>query len=522
MPGAIPNEFPVRFYPTPQIVDGLLYQTEDTRKGNWRARNPGEPHPDTKLYPGFVHVQTITVPNEYFVQTVWANDRTAENFHNAEKAYSEESNDHPVFRRTYIARRHASGRPLTKGTALSGVVGIRITNGGSGYTTAPTVAFTGGAGAGAAATAVVVAGAVVAVVMTSEGTGYTSAPTVGFTGGGGSSAAATAIVQPTTALLVKEEETRLQDSPLDGLYVLVTRIYETLPGPTLTGQYFDRERAHGAKADETVQRVLASSASIPDLSLTQLDARLEPVDSVVSRKILRSITSGGSQPILSGTHVDERTGIVIPYTKQFVAAGTAGSVTAADATYSKTITEIQPYDKWISIQIASKITLASLPAPFTHYHVMRHSFPDTLAPLAAYSDALLKLLINVDETELALVMDVVEGYSGPCPARTTERYLHGSSLTSYTPPAVVTFNPQSHVLSWLMGPNDHFISLSVPPTIHPEITVASGTSLEYDVPATDPTELPYGDYICVDVQPEEWRFGVWLVREIEVRVMPPP
>lgn len=76
------------------------------------------------------------------------------------------------------------------------VTTVTVTNQGAGYATAPTVAFTGGGGTGAAATAVLGTGAntgkVVSVTVTNPGTGYTSAPTVAFSGGGGTGAAATA------------------------------------------------------------------------------------------------------------------------------------------------------------------------------------------------------------------------------------------------------------------------------------------------------------------------------------------
>lgn len=76
-------------------------------------------------------------------------------------------------------------------TLTAGVAAVAITSGGSGYTSPPTVAFTGGGGTDAAGTATVVAGAVTAVAITSGGSGYTSPPTVAFTGGGGTAAAAT-------------------------------------------------------------------------------------------------------------------------------------------------------------------------------------------------------------------------------------------------------------------------------------------------------------------------------------------
>lgn len=75
------------------------------------------------------------------------------------------------------------------------VAWVKVTNGGSGYTSAPTVSFSGGGGSNAAANAYVGSnGTVTGVLLTNYGSGYTSAPTVSFSGGGGSSAAATAQV----------------------------------------------------------------------------------------------------------------------------------------------------------------------------------------------------------------------------------------------------------------------------------------------------------------------------------------
>jgi hypothetical protein len=73
---------------------------------------------------------------------------------------------------------------------------ISVTAGGSSYTSAPTVSFSGGGGSGATATATIDAdGAVNGVAVTAEGTGYTDVPTVSFSGGSGSGAAATATIR---------------------------------------------------------------------------------------------------------------------------------------------------------------------------------------------------------------------------------------------------------------------------------------------------------------------------------------
>jgi len=74
------------------------------------------------------------------------------------------------------------------------VASVTVNSGGSGFTSAPTVSFSGGGGSGAAATATVSAGNVTAITMTSGGSGYTSTPTVAFSGGGGSSARGTAVL----------------------------------------------------------------------------------------------------------------------------------------------------------------------------------------------------------------------------------------------------------------------------------------------------------------------------------------
>ncbi len=75
-----------------------------------------------------------------------------------------------------------------------GVESVAVTAGGSGYTSAPTVAFTSVRGSGAAGTAVLTNGVVTSVIITDPGSGYVSAPYVSFTGGGGTGAEATANV----------------------------------------------------------------------------------------------------------------------------------------------------------------------------------------------------------------------------------------------------------------------------------------------------------------------------------------
>jgi hypothetical protein len=78
--------------------------------------------------------------------------------------------------------------------------------GGSGYSSPPTVAFTGGGGTGAAATAVVTAGVVTAINVTNPGSGYTSEPTVTLSGGGGTGAGGIAALKKSYTVRIEDPE----------------------------------------------------------------------------------------------------------------------------------------------------------------------------------------------------------------------------------------------------------------------------------------------------------------------------
>jgi hypothetical protein len=130
----------------------------------------------------------------------------------------------------------------------SEVVGSAIvTAGGSGYTSAPTLAFSGGGGGtGAAATATIANGVVTGVTITNPGSGYTAAPTVAFSGGGGTGATATANLASELNIIIGDYA-----SPTGRTYFFVTTTvsnvasyqpnksaYTFVPSPTATSQEF--------------------------------------------------------------------------------------------------------------------------------------------------------------------------------------------------------------------------------------------------------------------------------------------
>jgi hypothetical protein len=97
------------------------------------------------------------------------------------------------------------------------ILSITVTNGGTGYTSTPTVTIAAPSlayGTTATAVATVVSNSVSAITVTNagSGSGYTTAPAVTFTGGGGSGAAATASISnlvPPALRLVKQFTNRI-------------------------------------------------------------------------------------------------------------------------------------------------------------------------------------------------------------------------------------------------------------------------------------------------------------------------
>ena len=83
----------------------------------------------------------------------------------------------PSFKAIILDKNYDLGQMVIK--PLSEVRSITVNNGGSGYTSVPTVTFKGGSGNGAKAAAVInISGNVTAITVTDGGDGYVAAPTI--------------------------------------------------------------------------------------------------------------------------------------------------------------------------------------------------------------------------------------------------------------------------------------------------------------------------------------------------------
>lgn len=234
------SSFPKCDFVAPVISTRVAYENlANSSLANYAAQLYGTYFPDQTSatgLPGYRLVQQIQIDWET-VARVYAADPLAQDTYNFNIQYAEEDKQYPIFIRDYLVRRseyNPSGNSPALLTTLTGVIRARVTAAGTGYDETTTVTGSGGSGSGATYAAIVFGGALVGVAITDEGTGYTSAPTLTVAGPAGSSGAtAQAFIQTINAKLVHEEVIRNVQDPRDGLYVIVRRIYESLPGPVI-------------------------------------------------------------------------------------------------------------------------------------------------------------------------------------------------------------------------------------------------------------------------------------------------
>lgn len=242
-----PPEFSVRQYPSPNVLaDQVVVVSVTTELANSNPIEPGTAHPDLRNFPGYKLGCTRVNPSDpYFSQRIYVSDQTNADWYSYALKYVSEANACPIFIRGYQERKDTYA-PRTKNSALQVVYNLVLTGAGNGYTpgTQPLLTFSGGGGTGAAGHAIVSPlGAIAQLVLTSGGSAYTSNPTFTIAAPpSGTTATGTASIQPTGAVLVSEEaQLYPPDSEFYALYFNVLRVYQTLPGPILHGQTYNRQ-----------------------------------------------------------------------------------------------------------------------------------------------------------------------------------------------------------------------------------------------------------------------------------------
>ncbi len=177
--------------------------------------------------------------NDQLVFWDWATDEDAHDTYNSEDTYALESIGHPGFTRVYTVRRelYEDDPFLVLGLPLTGLIGVRIDNGGGNYTQATGTID----GTDVAIDFVILDGVIISGVVTNEGTGVTGTSVITVTGDGGG-AEVSPIVQSTASVLVAQKKQELDDQdPLQHEFIRIIRVYQTLPGPTIYTTRLDED-----------------------------------------------------------------------------------------------------------------------------------------------------------------------------------------------------------------------------------------------------------------------------------------
>jgi hypothetical protein len=237
-----PPRYPNVIFFDPNKTDRGLIEYWSTETGDYTPLDLGSPHENTRDYLGFrLGIQQALPDNQAWIKRVWVSDETNPNWFNYELKLASESVTFPTYVRTYRENKKTY-TPKAKGIPLDTVIKLTLVNPGTGYTpgTFPALAFSAGAAVGHAI--VNLDGTIADLVLDNGGSSYATAPTFTIEAPpSGTTATGTASIQPQSAVLTYEKaELFPKDSEFFGLYFNVTRIYETIPGPTL----------HSTKVDE--------------------------------------------------------------------------------------------------------------------------------------------------------------------------------------------------------------------------------------------------------------------------------
>lgn len=229
---------PIVTFFNPNKRDLGLVEYWSTERATDAPIDVGTPHPNTRDYPGFkLGIQVQIEGEDSWWRRVWVTDETSPDWFNYEVKFAAEALAFPTYIRQYRIEKKTYS-PITKGLPLDSVFMVRKLTAGSGYVpgTFPAVTASGGGGTGFSGHGIVnLDGTIADFVIDEQGTGFTSTPTLSVEDPPiGVTATAQAVVQPQSAVLIAEQAEEFpKDSEFFGLYFNVTRVYETLPGPTL-------------------------------------------------------------------------------------------------------------------------------------------------------------------------------------------------------------------------------------------------------------------------------------------------
>lgn len=305
------------------------------------------------------------------------------------------------------------------------------------------------------------------------------------------------------ARIVSQKKEELPDgNPLRSRYVVVQRVYETIPSPALTGKVMQEFGI----ADQAKQ-IVASGTAIAAPNQNTISSSISPVDSVKSEL---TTVAYASTETLNGYQYDPDLNLIISTTKDLIAEDAAPlAITNGLLSYRD-----EPINAWQTVRIQSRIS--SLPAERIEYKTGSYSSPNLLTGLNSsvfnFPDG--QLQYNVTP-----VMRAQRSYQTAFKYQTTYQYGQPAE------PSYTLFDPLAiHVIY-----SGFFFSIDIPNCltvsglqlyfftgINTATSNRYGSITEYyNVPVSTTTATAYqaaiGTYQLISYEIDYWKANIWRI-----------
>jgi len=303
-----------------------------------------------------------------------------------------------------------------------------------------------------------------------------------------------------TARIVKQEMAELgEDNKLRSRYVVVQRVYESIPGPTLAGLSLQE-----FGVANLVQGIVAPDSTFtPDENT--ISAQLDPVDS--SKSKLSKLVYDSTQT-LNSYQYDEDLGLVVHTTKEIIPQGTSPVDPPDGLIYYKD----EPVNAYQTIRIQSKIS--ALPEPRVEYKAQTYANPNLLF---SFGGSYNRLPNDGGAIHAYWLPNMVAKRSYITTWRHETTFQYGQP----SEPADTLFDPVTVNVYY----DGYFIHVNVPdcltnPDLHPSIELTAdpyyGDWYErYIIPATTISADDYlalaGSYQQVSYEVDYWKANIWRV-----------
>jgi hypothetical protein len=255
--------------------------------------------------------------------------------------------------------------------------------------------------------------------------------------------------------IASQKKEELPDgNPLRSRYVAVQRVYETIPGPIVSGSVMQE---FGLATQ--VKQVVLSGTAIATPSANTISSSVNPIDSVKSE--LSNVTYSSVEQ-LNGYQYDPDLNLIISTTKELIAEDSAPlGITTGLLAYKD-----EPISAWQTVRIVSRIN--SLPPTRYEYKSGSYSSPNLVTGFTTEVTQLPSYELNVSVTP---IMRARRSYQTVFKYETSYQYNQPVLLGD------LLYDPVTTNIYY----DGYFFKINIPDAL-----TDSGLLVEFNTPSTDP------------------------------------